>query len=207
MPRLLWNAAVSGIALVLLVVSPAQADEAIYRLDEAASTAGFRLGATLHEVRGVGAVLRGELRIRPAGEGMLRVQGEVSAAATDLDTGNARRDRKMRERTLAVAEHPWIVFRSREARGDYPAGLEARTGTYELLLRGSLEIRGVARDREIPVRVRFDGDRLVADGEFEVPFGDHGIPDPSVFLLRVKKFVQVHFHLEARREQDGPEAG
>jgi hypothetical protein len=110
----------------------------------------------------------------------------------------------MREQTLLVAEHPLFAFRPREARGDYPAGLAGDGEPRPMTLHGELEIRGVARDAAVPVVVTFLGDRLRVDGEFEIRLADHGIPDPSVFLLRVGKTVRASFHLEAVRSGSPP---
>ncbi len=168
------------------------------KVDPGTSEARFVLKATGHKVFGTGAVLHGGFTVVPS-ENLLTIEGEVYVRAADLDTDNERRDRKMRDTTLAVEEHPRILFRPREARGSYPEGLRADPGTFEMVLAGEIELRGLTDEIELPVTVRFEEDRIVVDGTFPIRFEDHEIPDPSVFFLRVKKFVDASFHLEATR--------
>ncbi len=183
----LWGAAPEGV---------------LFRVEETASLAGFTLGATLHTVTGLGGRLEGEFRVVPAGPAELSLDGEVRVTYGSLETGNNKRDRKMRQETLDVDEHPLLRFRPRGATGEYPAELDGGETVFGMILRGQVLIRGVQREVEIPVRIRFQADRLVLDGTFTVRFKDFGIPDPSVFLLRVKKFVEATVHLEASRASE-----
>jgi polyisoprenoid-binding protein YceI len=174
-----------------------------YRVDPGRSTVGFTLRATLHDVNGTGGRVTGEFsRAAEPGEGGYALRGEVRIGAGSLVTGNTRRDAKMHKDTLAVREYASITFRPhRVLTGDTPGG-EIRPGrAFEMILEGDLTIRETTRAVSIPVTVNMMEDgRLSVDGRVRLDFTDYGVPDPSFFLLRVKKELTVTFHLEADTE-------
>jgi len=170
---------------------------ATYKIDTGASTAGFTLGATMHTVTGIGRKVAGEFTLEPSGAGRWRVAGEVHVDAGSLDTGNIKRDFKMHNSTLEVTRYPLLRFSPATAAGALPEGLRAEAGSFPLKLSGKLEIRGVAREISLDVVATFRGSRLVVDGSFPISFLDWGVPDPSVFVLRVDKVLAASFHLEA----------
>lgn len=161
----------------------------VLTLDPAACRVGFRLGATLHTVEGTFRLIEGQVEI--AADGTL--SGSVVADATSGETGNARRDRKMHREILKSERHPRIVFRPRRLEGPLPA---AGGGTVRV--HGEIEIGGDTRPMSVEALVRLDGERLEAESRFPVPYVAWGMPDPSVFLLRVEKQVEVTVTLTGR---------
>jgi polyisoprenoid-binding protein YceI len=171
-----------------------------YRVDPETSWAGFRLKATLHTVHGQDGAVEGTFRLAVSEAGGWDLSGEIAVDASTLQTGNERRDRKMRDDILEVARFPSLLFRPRTASlhaDDAPEG-----GGRTLLLIGELEIRGITRPVELPVQARFEEGRLTLDGSFAVTFEDFEVPDPSVFLLRVQKQVLATVHLESVLEAE-----
>jgi len=177
--------------------TPPPASTTHYRIDGGASTAGFTLGATLHTVVGGGGKVSGQLTLDADGPARWKLGGEVQVDAGSLDTGNIKRDFKMHNDTLEVTRFPLLRFIPADAAGTLPASLRNEAGPFALQVDGKLEIRGVARDLSAQVKVSFRGTRLVVDGAFPIPFLDWGVPDPSVFVLRVDKVIEATFHLEA----------
>ncbi len=62
------------------------------------------------------------------------------------------------------------------------------------VVHGRVEIHGGSH----PVTVTVKGQRTapgrgLVEGDFEIPFVEWGLPDPSIFLLRVDKVISVHF--------------
>jgi len=194
--RAAWPWIAALVALPALA-APEAAPERVYRVDPDHSTAGFTLDSTWHLVHGSGARLEGELRISGQEARTLRLDGEVRAPASQLVTGNDRRDRKMHQETLAVEEHPYIRFHPSGIVGEQPEGLQDDGREHGLVVAGRLEVRGAARPVEVPVTVRFTPGRVLVDGTIEIPFLEFGVPDPSFFLARVEKVVHAVFHLEA----------
>ncbi len=183
---------------LLLTALPVFAGEAIrHVIDPATSTAGFSLKAFLHTVRGVSEEVEGEFLLIPSAGNGWRLEGEIRVHVAGLATGNRRRDRRMQDESLGLARTPFLRFRPQQATG----GVD---GAGEMTLRGELEIRGVTRAWEVPVRVQRQGDRIVVDATFTVPFLEFGVPDPSTAFLRVSKFVEAFVHLEAIAQPKSP---
>jgi polyisoprenoid-binding protein YceI len=159
-------------------------------LDPGATRVGFTLQATLHRVEGTIPLKEGVITFDAAGEA---ASGRLVFDAAAASTGNEARDRRMHAEVLESARFGEIVFtvERTEIQAD-----EAGTGTVGLI--GSLGIHGREQPLTIRARVRREGEHAFAEGDFAVPFVAWGLPDPSVFLLRVAKEVQVHFAASGR---------
>lgn len=156
----------------------------------------FTLGATMHTVEGTIDLVRGTVVFDPeTGE----ASGEIEIDAQSAATGNAKRDRKMHRQVLESERHPRIVFRPTRVEGAV-----APDGSGTLRLTGTLDIHGKSRPLEIAADVRRDADRSVATATFRIPYVEWGMEDPSVFLLRVEKHVDVT--VEARVTIENVEA-
>lgn len=168
----------------------------VYRIDPSTARVRFELPATLHTVHGRSDEVAGTVVLR-AGEDGYELEGSVRIPAASLDTGNARRDRKMRSESLLAAVHPDILFEPRRLRA-------ARTepsvpGRASFLLEGELSVRGVSRPVAVRVEVSDDGGRLLVDGETELAWADFGVPDPSFLLVRIARRLTVRIHVELVR--------
>jgi polyisoprenoid-binding protein YceI len=179
MPRLFLILLALGLAATL----PLAAAERTLHLDPAKTEIAFTLGATLHTVEGTARLESGEIRFDPeTGE----ASGRVAVAAASADTGNEGRDRDMHEKVLESARYPEIAFIPAGVAGTFDPG-----GTSHLTLRGSLEIHGASHPLSLDVEVVADGGRLTARTAFAVPYVEWGMKDPSKFVLRVDKHVDV----------------
>ena len=148
------------------------------------SSVSFSLDATMHTVHGTAGDVKGTVSIVSASSEGFVLDGKIAIAVRSLGTGNDRRDAKMRGESLAAAEHPEITFA--------PKALDRALHT----LSGDLTIRGVSKKVAIPVSVEPAGGRIKVDGKLDVRWADHGVPDPSVFLLRVDDVAHTSFHVE-----------
>jgi polyisoprenoid-binding protein YceI len=179
MPKTLLTVAV---ALVLAAL-PAAAAERTLRLDPAKSEIAFTLGATLHTVEGTARLRSGEIRFDPeSGE----ASGRIVVATASADTGNQGRDRDMHAKVLESARYPEIAFTPEAISGTFDPG-----GASHLTLRGRLEIHGASHPLSLDVAVEAEGARLTARTAFAVPYVEWGMKDPSKFVLRVEKHVDV----------------
>ena len=174
--------------LVALVATVAGATEYEVMVNPASSSVSFELKATLHTVHGTASLSSGRFRFDPAAG---RASGEIVVDATSADTGNGSRDKKMHLKVLRTAEHPRIVLRPERIEGDLKV-----QGRSSVELVGTMELSGSSHPVRIPLDVRIEHDRVVADADFEVPYVEWGLKDPSSFALRVAKVVFVSVHLE-----------
>lgn len=180
-------------------------------LDPDASSVTFTLGATLHTVEGSFRIEEGEITFDPAtGE----ASGQVVVDATSGDTENDKRDRDMHAKVLESETYPEFVLIPTRIEGDFQA-----SGSSEVTLHGSLRIHGGEHEIALPATVAVnpaegsgadDGAggelRLEATGTFEVPYVEWGLEDPSKFLLRVSKSVEVTVRAVGRLQEEASEA-
>ncbi len=96
----------------------------------------------------------------------------------------------MHREVLESARYPEIVFVPDRLKGTFQ-----EEGDSEVQLLGTIEIHGDSHDLVIQAKISVDGGRLIGTAQFTVPFVEWGMKDPSVFMLRVKKEVQVTLDL------------
>jgi polyisoprenoid-binding protein YceI len=174
-------------ALVLAALSlgtAAPAAEQTLELDAARTTIGFALGATLHSVAGELALVEGRIRFDAATGA---ASGEIALDAASASTGLALRD------VLGSERHPRIVFRAQGLRV-----LRRDSASAEIELEGRLDMHGQERPLVIPARLAASDGRIAIEARFRVAYVDWGMQDPSTFVLRVDRFVDVTVRSEGR---------
>ncbi len=176
---------VRTLVLLTLAVGAAAASAAELRIevDPARTDVRFGLKATMHTVHGVAAPTSGGFLLDPE-TGV--AEGEVVVDATSVETGNGSRDKKMHRKVLLTVDHPRIVLRIRRLEGNL-----ALEGKSDVTLHGEIEILGKPHEIAIPLQVEIDDGNFTAHAEFEIPYVEWGLKDPSTFILRVAKEVQV----------------
>ncbi len=180
MRRRTWTLLLS---FACLLAAPAFAAERLLTLDPENTRVSFTLGATGHDVEGLFHLRAGSIRFDPqAGT----ASGEVAIDAGRAETGNKRRDKAMHRKVLESADHPLIVFTPRQLRGEL-----AESGASQLELVGSVALLGVEHPLTLPTRLEVDGDTVTAEATFSVPYVEWGLHDPSMFILKVAKEVEV----------------
>ena len=184
------------LALLVGLTTSAARGEAVFELESEGSAVRFTLDATLHEVHGVFHVASGEVHFgRADGE----ASGKIVVDATSGNTGNAKRDRKMHESVLRSAEFPRIEFSPSSV-----VGTLDEAGTSRLRVSGTLRLLGNDHPLEVPVEVTPEGGLVRARATLTVPYVAWGLEDPSVFVLRVGKTVELEVELVGRLGR-GPE--
>jgi polyisoprenoid-binding protein YceI len=169
---------------------PLGAEPLTFELDPAATHVDLFFTATLHSVDGLLRAKSGTLQLDPeAGT----AHGRIVLDATSAATGNSQRDEKMHEKILESRQFPEIVFDV-----DKISGTLHREGRSDVLLSGTIEMHGVRRPAELPATVLVEGDRIRATGNITIPYLEWGLRDPSFFVLRVAKEVQVAVHAAGR---------
>src|SRR5579859_631712 len=200
--------AVSAVALALLCLlvighglqaaAPAQsASPAVSKLalqiDPAQSSVHWILDTTLHTVHGTFSVKAGSLRIDPATG---KVEGEVVVSAASGASGNDSRDKKMHKEILESAKFPEVTFRP-----DRVEGKILPEGNQDLQLHGKFLLHGSEHELTVPVHAERSGGQWSGSAKFKIPFIEWGLKDPSNFLLKVKKEVEVELDLKGKLGQ------
>lgn len=162
---------------------PALADELSLDLDPAQSTVKFTLGAFLHAVSGTFVLKQGTIRFDPATG---RADGSIVVDLASGQSGEAKRDARMRSDVLQVQTYPYAVFTPSLVQGRLSDGRPS-----ELDVTGDLAIHGDRHPMTLQVSVDTKGDRLTAHSQFSIPYVQWGMKDPSTFLLRVANHVEI----------------
>jgi polyisoprenoid-binding protein YceI len=170
-------------ALALGASVTASAGQRTLTLDPDGTTVSFTLGATLHTVHGSAPLARGVVVFDSDG-GV--ASGEVVVDAAGADTGSAKRDREMHDNVLMSARNPTVVLRPARVEGRLP-----EVGSTTLTVRGTIELLGRQHEISVPVEVAVRGDEVTIRAEFDIPYVEWGLHDPSAFLLKVDHFVTV----------------
>jgi len=176
-----------GILCAIAFSAPVQAQSVTLNLDPARSQITFTLGATLHTVDGSFKLKSGAIRFDPAtGE----ASGDVAVDATSGESGNNSRDRKMRNSVLESQNYPEIVFVPEKVQGQV-----SLSGESHVQIQGSVKLHGSRHEITMPADIQVTGDQLTASLHFAIPYVEWGLKDPSTFILRVEKKVDVAIHV------------
>lgn len=171
------------ILIAVLTAAAAQAQQRVLVLDPQASRVSFTLKATGHQVEGGFALKPSRIAFDPA-TGI--ASGEITIDLTTAQTGNKSRDKDMHEEVLETGKHPLAVFRAEKIRGTVPA-----SGSGQVTLDGTLSFHGSDHKMSLPAKIDVQNGRVKADTQFEIPYVEWGLHDPSVVMLRVAKVVSV----------------
>jgi polyisoprenoid-binding protein YceI len=184
--------------LAILLVAfdvAAQPAELHYAIDAAGSELAWELPATLHTVHGKAPELSGRVVAVPGESGDWDVQARVVVKAAAMVTGNASRDRNMREKVLETDRYPEIVFEARRIRADLSRFRPGERFTAEA--EGDLTVHGKAQPIRVPVDVLVQADAVILEGSFSLSWKQYGLNDPSFGIVTVRDPLKVHFRLRA----------
>lgn len=174
--------------LATLIAVPALAADEVFTIDPAHAKVAFHLAATGHDVDGTFAAPSGAIHFdRSAGT----AAGEVRLDLHGGQSGNAKRDRQMHRDVLETEKYPIASFRPQKLRGTLAA-----SGTSEIVLEGTMSLHGADHPMALPAKVTIEAGRMTVVSDFDVPFIDWGLDDPSWFVLLVAKNVKVHLEVE-----------
>jgi polyisoprenoid-binding protein YceI len=148
----------------------------------------FTLDATAHTVHGTVPLTSGTIQFDPASG---RASGEIVLDLARAQTGNKGRDDDMHAKVLESARFPRAVFRPQQIQGSLRSA-----GTSEIVLKGTLLFHGAEHAVEIPAKITTTGSHVRAEGHLTIPYVAWGLRDPSKFVLRVGKTVEVQLRVE-----------
>lgn len=168
-------------ALGLLWARPLAAQEQVFELDSSVTTVDMTLGDVLHTVHGTFKAKSGMIRF-DSNSGA--ASGSFVVDATSGDTGNGTRDRKMHKEILESSAFPEIAFSPTKITGAVANGSTVQ-------VEGIFRIHGADHPMALTVPIARNGDTLTAKFHFVVPYVAWGMKNPSTFLLRVGKEVDI----------------
>lgn len=174
-------------ALPLFLATHALAQQQSFKVDPQSSEVAFNLGDVLHSVHGVFHVQSGAVDFGP---GAAKISGSVVVAAGSGNSGNDTRDKKMSKDVLDVPHFADISFVPRSYQGTI-----APSGDSTIQVTGTFTLHGSPHDLTVPTQIHIDGTNCTAKAHFTVPYVKWGLKDPSTFILRVGKEVEIDLTL------------
>jgi polyisoprenoid-binding protein YceI len=172
-------------ALIILIGHLASAQNRGMKvvLDPAQTEIRWKLSG-LHTVHGTFKLKSGEFLFNPKTS---LAQGEILVDATTGESGNPARDKRMQEEVLESNRYPAIFYHPTEIKGPF----KTEEGTQDLIGEGTFNIHGADHPLELPLKVQISADTVTATTRFTVPYVEWGMKNPSRFLLRVGKQVEI----------------
>ena len=152
-----------------------------------ASKVAFALTGTGHHVDGTFHVQSGKIDFDPSAQ---KISGLIVVAAGSGNTGEASRDKKMNSEVLDTSHFAEITF----APSSYQGTLAA-IGDSAIQVSGVFTLHGAPHDITVPMQVHIEGPEATAKAQFVVPYVKWGLKDPSIFVLKVAKEVNIDLTL------------
>lgn len=190
-PRCRVRAGLAFLSLVLVSSSLAAAQQQSFVLDPQKTTIALTLDASLHAVHGTFRATRGNILVDPASGAASRW---IVVDATSGDTGNSTRDHKMHKEVLESDRFPEISFSIARITGTVANGSTVRA-------EGSFHIHGDDHPITLSAPIEIHGDVLASKLEFQIPYVAWGMKNPSTFVLRVSKEVDMEVVAVGRLEK------
>jgi polyisoprenoid-binding protein YceI len=156
-------------------------------LDTTRSEVHFTLTDTLHTVHGTFHIQQGNITFDPATG---KADGSILVDALSGKSGNSVRDRRMANDELKAPDFKTVAFAPNRFTGTFNP-----TGDSTLQVHGLFTLIGTPHEIDVPMQVQVDGEQIHAVGSFVVPYVQWGLKDPSTFMIKVNKEVQVELDL------------
>lgn len=182
--------------LVLVGGADVQAQRLVATVDSAASVIDYTGSAPLHEWTGTSRSVTGRFVLDPKNADSSRASIQVPVAT--FDSGNDRRDRKMREVTEAE-KYPLVRFRATDIRPlRWGRTKEGRAGRWEAT--GTLTFHGQTYSMDTPVTVRAGEDSVYARAQFKISLTRFGVERPSLLWASIGDTIRIDARVRGRLE-------
>jgi polyisoprenoid-binding protein YceI len=178
------------IAASLLFASSAFPQHQNFTVDPNASQVAWALGGNGHHVTGTFHVQSGTVEFDRTAH---TISGSIVVAAGSGNSGETSRDKKMNKDVLDVEHYSEITFAPQKFDGPI-----APTGDSTIQVTGTFTLHGTPHDLTVPMQIRIDAGALTAKTHFVVPYVKWGLKDPSVFILKVAKEVDIDLTLTGK---------
>jgi polyisoprenoid-binding protein YceI len=173
-------------ALPLLCTPFALAQHQAFNINPDSSTVAFTLGG--HDTtNGTFRIAKGVVNFDPSSPNL---SGLVDVTAASGNSGNASRDKKMTTQVLEATKFADVTFVPQTYTGTLTP-----TGDSTLQVTGIFTLHGTPHTITVPMQIHIDGAKCTAKAHFVVPYVQWGLKDPSIFILKVAKEVDVNLTL------------
>jgi polyisoprenoid-binding protein YceI len=178
------------VALPLLLSPLAFAQHQTFSVNPDASQVAFALGGSGHHVQGTFHVQSGSIDFDRT---EAKISGSVVVAAGSGNSGESARDKKMNSDVLDVDHFADVSFAPQSYQGTIVA-----SGDSTIQVTGTFTLHGTPHELTVPMQVHIEGANCTARTHFTVPYVKWGLKDPSIFILKVAKEVDIDLTLVGR---------
>ena len=152
--------------------------------DPATTKVEFTLSDVLHTVHGAFRLKSGSMHFDPATGA---AGGALVVDVASGDSGNKTRDRKMDKEILETEKYPEATFTPKQVIGHL-----AMEGSSQVQVQGTFRLHGADHEITLSVPAQVNGNQVQMQTTLQIPFVRWGMKDPSTFVLRVNKEVQMN---------------
>ncbi len=174
----------------LLFSAGAYAQHQTFTVNPDASQVAFALAGSGHHVNGTFHVQSGSIDFDRTAQ---TISGSVVVGAGSGNSGEASRDKKMNADVLDVPHYAEISFAPKSYQGKI-----APSGDSSIQVTGIFTLHGAPHDLTVPMQIHMEGGALTAKGHVTIPYVQWGLKDPSVFILKVAKEVDIDLTLSGK---------
>jgi polyisoprenoid-binding protein YceI len=168
---------------LLTAASNLSAQQMSVDFDPAKTQIHWSLAGNVHTTHGTFRFKQGHVSLNPATGA---ISGDLIADATSGDSGNGARDKRMNKEILESEKYPEFRFTPQKLEG--PVSMAAHS---TVQVSGTFLVHGSNHSLTIPMEVTIANGTVTGSGKFSIPFVDWGMKDPSNFLFKVDKSVEV----------------
>ena len=111
----------------------------------------------------------------------------ISFKAVDLDTDVNGRNKKMHDLCFTKDKYPDIIV---------TLNAPIKVGTTQKSIPATMNIRGQNKDIKIIIDVIKKGKKLIVTGLSQTGLKELSIPDPSIWVAKVKNKIEIKFNFE-----------
>jgi polyisoprenoid-binding protein YceI len=178
------------LAIPVLLAPLAYAQHQSFSVNPDESQVAFALGGSGHHVQGTFHVQSGSIDVDRS---TAKISGSVVVAAGSGNSGEPSRDKKMNSDVLDVAHFADVSFVPQSYQGTIAA-----SGDSTIQVTGTFTLHGTPHDLTVPMQIHIEGGSCTAKAHFTVPYVKWGLKDPSIFILKVAKEVDIDLTLVGR---------
>ncbi len=160
-----------SLAIVLLAATSVCAQRTEVKLNTDITKVNFTVRDVLHTVHGTFKLNQGDLWFDPASG---KAGGTLVVNARSGNSGSRTRDRRMNNNVLESDTYPEIKFTP-----DRIAGKVNLSGHSEFNLHGAFAIHGATHELTMHVKADITGNHITATADFNVPYVNWGLRNPS----------------------------
>jgi len=175
------------LAFALVFTAQSRAQRQTFAISPESSDVSFTLGGNTHTTHGTFHVQAGSIDFDRSTS---KIFGSINVSAGSGKTGNDTRDKKMTNEVLEASRFADVTFAPQSYQGTI-----APTGDSTIQVSGIFTLHGTPHDLTVPTQIHIEGANCTAKSHFIVPYVKWGLKDPSVFILKVAKEVDIHLTL------------